>query len=60
MAYKGLSNPVEGTILTVANLKTLQVSASVDETTIKRVSAEQNAVITFDDTSITVTDSVIQ
>ncbi len=36
------------TILTIANLKTLQVVASVDETTIKQVSAGQTAVITFD------------
>ena len=35
-------------ILTVANLKTLQVVASVDETTIKRVAASQTAEITFD------------
>jgi len=36
------------TVLTLANLKTLQVVASVDETTIKQVSAGQDAVITFD------------
>ncbi len=36
------------TILTIANLKTLQVATSVDETTIKQVSAGQAAVITFD------------
>jgi len=36
------------TILTIANLKTLQVAASVDETTIKQVSAGQIAVMTFD------------
>ncbi len=36
------------TILTIANLKTLQVVASVDETTIKQVSAGQTAAITFD------------
>jgi RND family efflux transporter MFP subunit len=35
-------------ILTVANLKTVQVAASIDETTIKRVSEGQNATITFD------------
>ena len=35
-------------ILTVANLKTLQVVASVDETTIKRVAASQTAQIAFD------------
>jgi len=35
-------------ILTLANLKTLQVVASVDETTIRQVSAGQAAVITFD------------
>jgi HlyD family secretion protein len=36
------------TILTVANMKTMQVIANVDETTIRRVSAGQNATITFD------------
>jgi RND family efflux transporter MFP subunit len=36
------------TILTMANLKTLQVVASVDETTIRQVSAGQDATITFD------------
>ena len=36
------------TILTVANLKGLQVLASVDETTIRRVTAGQPAQITFD------------
>ncbi len=36
------------TILTLANLKTLQVVASVDETTIRQVSEGQDAVITFD------------
>jgi HlyD family secretion protein len=36
------------TILTIADLKTLQVVASVDETTIKQVSAGQTAAITFD------------
>ena len=36
------------TILTLANLKTLQVVASVDETTIRQVSAGQAATITFD------------
>jgi HlyD family secretion protein len=36
------------TILTVANLKTLQVVASVDETTIRQVSAGQDATISFD------------
>ncbi len=35
-------------VLTVANLKSLQVVASVDETTIKRVTAGQKATITFD------------
>ena len=35
-------------ILTVANLTTLQVLASVDETTIRRVSAGQSATMTFD------------
>ena len=35
-------------ILTLANLKTLQVVASVDETTIRQVSEGQDAVITFD------------
>ncbi len=36
------------TILTVANLKKMQVVASVDETTIRQVSAGQSAAITFD------------
>lgn len=36
------------TILTLADLKTLQVVASVDETTIRQVSAGQPATITFD------------
>jgi HlyD family secretion protein len=36
------------TILTVANLKALQVVASVDETTIRRVTADQGAQIAFD------------
>ena len=35
-------------VLTVANLKQLQVTASVDETTIKRVATGQSAQITFD------------
>ncbi len=35
-------------VLTVANLKGLQVVASVDETTIKRIAAGQKATITFD------------
>ena len=35
-------------ILTLANLDTLQVAASVDETTIRQVSAGQTAAITFD------------
>ncbi|WP_423223246.1 efflux RND transporter periplasmic adaptor subunit [Candidatus Amarolinea aalborgensis] len=35
-------------ILTVANLKTLQIVASVDETTIRQVAAGQTATITFD------------
>ena len=35
-------------VLTVANLKTLQVTASIDETTIKRVATGQSAQITFD------------
>ncbi len=35
-------------VLTVANLKQLQVVASVDETTIKRLAEGQNAEITFD------------
>ncbi len=35
-------------ILTLANLKTLQVVASVDETTIQQVSTGQDATITFD------------
>ncbi len=35
-------------ILTVANLKTLQIVASVDETTIRQVAAGQRAQITFD------------
>ena len=35
-------------ILTVANLKSLQVVASIDETTIKRVASEQSAEISFD------------
>jgi HlyD family secretion protein len=35
-------------ILTVADLKTVQVAASVDETTIKRVSQGQTAQVTFD------------
>ena len=35
-------------ILTLANLKTLQVVASVDETTIRQVSTGQDATITFD------------
>ena len=35
-------------VLSLANLKTLQVVASVDETTIRRVSAGQDAAITFD------------
>jgi HlyD family secretion protein len=36
------------TILTLANLDTLQVAAAVDETTIRQVSAGQAATITFD------------
>jgi HlyD family secretion protein len=36
------------TIATVANLKTLQVLASVDETTIRRVTPGQSASMTFD------------
>jgi HlyD family secretion protein len=36
------------TILTLANLKTTQVVASVDETTIRQVSEGQTATITFD------------
>ena len=36
------------TILTLANLDTLQVAASVDETTIRQVKAGQPATITFD------------
>ena len=36
------------TILTLANLKTMQVVASVDETTIRQVSEGQAATITFD------------
>jgi HlyD family secretion protein len=36
------------TILTIANLKSLQVVASVDETTIRQISAGQDATITFD------------
>ena len=36
------------TILTLANLDTMQVTASVDETTIRQVSVGQNAAITFD------------
>ena len=36
------------TILTLANLKTMQVVASVDETTIRQVSEGQDAAITFD------------
>ena len=36
------------TILTLANLGTLQVVASVDETTIRQISAGQDATITFD------------
>ncbi len=35
-------------IITMADLKSLQVSASVDETTIKRVSQGQTAQVTFD------------
>ena len=35
-------------ILTLANLKTMQVVASVDETTIRQVSEGQSATITFD------------
>lgn len=35
-------------VLSLANLKQLQVVASVDETTIRRVSAEQSADISFD------------
>ena len=35
-------------ILTLANLQTMQVVASVDETTIRQVSEGQDAVITFD------------
>jgi macrolide-specific efflux system membrane fusion protein len=35
-------------ILTLADLKSLQVAASVDETTIKRVSTGQTAQVTFD------------
>jgi HlyD family secretion protein len=35
-------------ILTIANLKTLQVLASVDETTIRRVTPGQSASMTFD------------
>ena len=36
------------TVLTLANLKTLQVVASVDETEIRQVSVGQDATITFD------------
>ncbi len=36
------------TVLTVANLKALQVVAAVDETTIKRIVAGQSATISFD------------
>ena len=36
------------TILTLADLKTVQVVASIDETTIRKVSAGQDATITFD------------
>ena len=36
------------TVLTLANLKSLQVVASVDETTIRQISAGQDAAITFD------------
>ena len=36
------------TVLTLANLDTLQVAASVDETTIRQVKAGQTAAITFD------------
>jgi RND family efflux transporter MFP subunit len=35
-------------ILTIADLKSLQVAASVDETTIKRVTSGQTAQVTFD------------
>jgi RND family efflux transporter MFP subunit len=35
-------------IATIANMKTLQVVASVDETTIRRVKAGQTATVTFD------------
>ena len=35
-------------VLTVANMKALQVVASVDETTIRRVTVGQNATMTFD------------
>ncbi len=36
------------TILTLADLKTLQVVASIDETTIRQISKDQPAAITFD------------
>ncbi len=36
------------TILTIADLKTLRVAASIDETTIRQISAGQTTVITFD------------
>jgi len=36
------------TILSLANLKTLQVVAAIDETTIRRVSTGQDASVTFD------------
>ena len=39
---------VDTAILTLANLDTLQVAASVDETTIRQVKAGQTAAITFD------------
>lgn len=35
-------------ILQVSNMKSLQVSASVDETTIRRVKADQDVTVTFD------------
>ncbi len=47
-ASKGDRISPNTTILTMANLKTLRVVASVDETTIRQVSVGQEATITFD------------
>jgi HlyD family secretion protein len=48
LAGTSLIAPFDGKIVTIANLQQLQVLASVDETTIKKVVEGQSAQITFD------------